>query len=45
MKRVFIIGSVAAAVTGAAYFLFRQCKKERHLPIMTFKDLYLDNWR
>lgn len=44
MKRVFIIVSVAAAVSGAAFFLFRQCKG-KHQPIMTFKDLYRDNGR
>lgn len=44
MKQLLIIiGSVAAAVTGAAFFLFQYCKKERHLPIMKFIDLYRDN--
>lgn len=44
MKQLLIIGTFAAAVTGAAFFLFRQCKG-KHQPIMTFKDLYRDNRR
>lgn len=42
MKQTIILSSAAAAVTAAAIFLFRKCRKN-HPPIMTFLDLYEDN--
>ena len=44
MKQIIILSSAVAAFTTAAFFLFQHSrKKERHLPIMTFNDLYHDN--
>lgn len=43
MKQIIICSAVAAA-TFAAVILFQYGrKKKRHLPIMTFKELYYDN--
>lgn len=44
MKQVIFL-SVAAAFTTAAIILFRQGRKKNcNLPIMTFNDLYYDNY-
>lgn len=42
MKHI-IICSVIAAVTSAVILFQYGRKKKRHLPIMTFKELYYDN--
>lgn len=45
MKQVIFL-STAAAITTAAFVLFRQGRKKTycHPPTMTFKDLYEDNF-
>lgn len=44
MKQAIFLSYAAVVITTAAVILFRQGRKKQRSPIMTFKDLYADNY-